>query len=277
MAARRAKGSLMVAEASLVSRLAAMPVVHRSIRALKLTGLAAAVLERHPIQRRTRSGLRYRVRFLESLLVADEIWKREVYRAAFEGHDVRAFVDIGTNVGYFPCYAAEHVGRDVVGLAVDANPAVIDEARWHLGENGLRQVRVLHGIVGHPTSVKEAELYVAGSNVSASAQPSFNPHYALKADVETRRVPTVDVLAEWRKHAGDRRVDLLKMDIEGFEEVAIDNLGELLAITDAVVIEWHNWMTSRARISERLSAHGFRLSKLVSEDEDAGIGVFRRD
>lgn len=268
----------MTLSPTLISTLAGMPAVHSLIRTMRLQRAASVVLERRPIVRRTRRhGLRYRVRYLESVMVADEIFNRGVYASAFEGRPVETFVDLGTNVGYFVCDAVDRTGnRDILGLAVDANPVVVEEARWHVHVNGFSRVRVVHGLVGHPTGVREAPLYMSGSNVSASAQPNFNPLVPLKGAVTSSMMPCVDVHAEWRAMAGDRRVDLLKIDIEGFELTALENLAGLLAVTDAVVIEWHNWITSRAKVEEAFARHGFVLDVLVSEDEDAGIGVFRR-
>jgi FkbM family methyltransferase len=268
----------MMQSRTLISTLAGMSAVHSLIRSMRLQQAASVILDRRPIVRRTRRhGLKYRVRYLESLMVADEIFNREVYASSFAKGPVETFVDLGTNVGYFLCDAVDRTGnRDILGLAIDANPVVVDEARWHVHANGFSGVRVVHGLVGHPPDVREAPLYMSGSNVSASAQPNFNPLVPTKGEVTSAIMPCVDVHAEWRAMAGDRRVDLLKIDIEGFELTALENLAGLLAITDAVVIEWHNWITSRAKVEEAFARHGFALDVLVSEDEDAGIGVFRR-
>jgi FkbM family methyltransferase len=268
----------MTLSPTLISTLAGMPTVHALIRSMRLQQAASVILDRRPLVLRTRRhGLRYRMRYLESVMVADEIFNRGVYASAFAGRTVETFVDLGTNVGYFLCDAVDRTGkRDIIGLAVDANPTVVEEARWHVHTNGLSGIRVVHGLVGHPPDVREAPLYMSGSNVSASAQPNFNPLVPTKGEITSSIMPCVDVLAEWRAMAGDRRVDLLKIDIEGFELTALENLAGLLAITDAVVIEWHNWITSRAKVEEVFGRHGFVLDVLVSEDEDAGIGVFRR-
>ncbi len=69
---------------SLIATLAAMPSVHALIRTMRLQHAAGLLLDRLPIVRRTaRNGVRYRVRYLESVMVADEIFKRRVYARAF--------------------------------------------------------------------------------------------------------------------------------------------------------------------------------------------------
>src|SRR6185312_12509161 len=96
------------AKPTLITKLAGMPVVHKAIRVFRVQQIASRALSVVPFRRTLeRSGLRYRVRFLESLLIADEIFKRGIYREAFEDKDVRTFMDLGSNVGYFPLFAVE--------------------------------------------------------------------------------------------------------------------------------------------------------------------------
>ena len=52
------------------------PEFHKTIRALRLVEIASKVLELRPLKRTLPNGSRYRVRYGESLLMADEIFKR---------------------------------------------------------------------------------------------------------------------------------------------------------------------------------------------------------
>ena len=264
------------ASKSWISRLAARPLVHWAIRLLRVRKLAARVLTDAPLQRKlTRTT--YRVRFLESLLIADEIFRREVYRQAFEGRTIRTFVDVGSNVGYFPLYAVEHTGRkDLRGLVIDGNEEMARESRWHVENAELTGMRVIHGLVGHPPGVRKATFYVNPSNVASSAQPKLNPRLPPKGESRPVTVPVVDLFAEWRQLAGDARIDLLKVDVEGFECELLRNCTDVLAITDRIVIEWHKWITSREEVEAILSTHGFELRCVTSEDEDAGVAVYDR-
>src|SRR5436305_504926 len=135
------------ARATLMTRLAAAPLVHAGIRRLRLQDVAKRLFSVLPIKRRLKnSGLTYRVRHLESLLVADEIFVREIYGRAFEDRDVRTFVDVGSNVGYFGLYVAERTGRrDTLGLLVDGNEDMVREAQWHVDHAELRDLHVVHG------------------------------------------------------------------------------------------------------------------------------------
>lgn len=270
-------GDPAIMRSTLLSTLASYPVVHGAIRALRIQQLAARALSAVPVRRTRRSGLTYRVKHLESFLVADEIFRRHIYGPAFEGTDVRTFVDIGSNVGYFPLFVAEVTGRrDVTGLLVDANEAMVEESRWHLAKNGLSSVQARRGVAGHPPDVKECTFYVNTSNIASSAQPDLNPAVPAKGESVAVTVPTVDVAAEWKALAPGKRIDLLKIDVEGFECDLVRNSSELLGLADRIVIEWHKWTTSLSEIDSLLGAHGFVRGKIITDEEHAGVAVFDR-
>src|SRR5207253_5685903 len=134
--------------------------------------------------------------------------------------------------------------KDLTALAVDADATMADEVRWHVSKNGLTGTRVKTGVAGYPPGVTEATFFVNPSNVASSAQPVLNPDVPPKGESKAVTVPAVDVTAEWKKLAGDKRIDLLKVDVEGFELDLIRNSTELLMLTDRLVLEWHKWVTS---------------------------------
>jgi len=267
------------AKPTLITKLAGMPIVHKAIRTLRLQQIASAALGVVPFRRKLKSSkLRYRVRFLESLLIADEIFQRGIYREAFEDRDVKTFMDLGSNVGYFPLFAVDYTGRkDLVGLIVDGNEQMATESRWHVEENKLDTMKVCHGVVGYPPGVTEATFFVNPSNVASSAQPVLNPDVPAKGESIPVKVPAVDVLAEWKKLAGNKRIDLMKVDIEGFECDFIKNTTAALALTDRVVIEWHKWVNARDKVDELLAAQGFSLRKVISEDPHCGVAIYDRE
>lgn len=264
------------AKATWITKLAGLTVVHKAIRVLKMQQIAERALSVVPMRRKLkRTGGEYRVRFLESFLMADEIFSREIYREAFDGLDVRTFMDLGSNVGYFTLYAAEHTGKkDLVGISVDGNETMARETRWHVQHNALTRTKALHGVVGYPADVTEATFFVNASNVASSAQPNLNPNVPAKGESVPVKVPAVNLMREWRELAGDKRVNLLKVDVEGFECDFIKNTPELLDITDRIVIEWHKWMTTLDEVSGLLAERGFALKKIISEDPHCGVAIY---
>jgi FkbM family methyltransferase len=258
-----------------MSRLQLRPEFHRAIRALKLVELASALFKVRPLQRTLPGGSRYRVRYGESLLMADEIFKREVYRDPFLGRSARTFVDLGSNVGYFTCYAADRIGKDAVGLAVDANPKMAAETQHHIETNGWSRVKGLWSVVGFPAEVEQAPFFLNPSNISGSATV-LNPNIPAKGAQQEITVPTVDLDRAWRDHAGDAPVDVMKVDVEGFEVKVLDTIPELLRRTQSVVLEWHKWITSRDPVDDVLGRAGLRFVKVVTEDPHCGVALYER-
>lgn len=258
-----------------MSRLQLRPEFHRAIRALKLVELASSVLKVRPLHRTLPNGSRYRVRYGESLLMADEIFKREVYRDPFLGRTVRTFVDLGSNVGYFTCYAADRIGKDAIGLSVDANPKMAEETRWHIEHNGWSRVNGMWAVVGFPTEVEQAPFFLNPSNISGSATV-LNPNIPAKGAQQEISVRTVDLNRAWQAHAGDAPVDVMKIDVEGFEVKVLNTIPELLKRTQTVVLEWHKWITSREPVDEILGRAGLSFVKVVTEDPHCGVAFYER-
>jgi FkbM family methyltransferase len=167
-------------------------------------------------------------------------------------------------------------GRDVIGLAVDGSQEMADETRWHVERNQLGSVQVDFGAAGFPADVHETTFYVNPSNVASSAQPVLNPNVPKKGDSVPIKVPVVHVYERWRSLYGDRRIDLLKIDVEGTECDLIRNEPALLAHSDRIVIEWHKWITSLAEVGGLLRGAGFQQRVIVGEDDNAGVAVFER-
>jgi FkbM family methyltransferase len=263
---------------SLVRRLVRQRFLHHVIRVFRIQAIVRLALTVRPVIRRLpRTGVRYRIRHLESLVMADEIFRANCYAAAFDGRDVKTFIDAGCNVGFFACYAAERAGgRDVAGLMVDASPDMVEESRWHISANGLTNVRAVQGAIGFPPDVREVTFFVAASNVASSAQPRQNPRVPAKGETLESRVPTIQLIDAWRDHAGNACVDLLKLDVEGSEIEAIRTNAALLKVTRAVVLEWHKWVVTIDQVTAALAEHGFHLERVISEDEDAGLAFFVR-
>lgn len=258
-----------------MSRLQLRPEFHRAIKALKLVELASKLLAIRPLRRTLPGGSQYRVRYGESLLMADEIFQRHVYQDPFVDRTVKTFVDLGSNVGYFTCFAADRIGRDAVGLSVDANPKMADETKWHIEQNGWSHVKGLWAVVGYPLDMGEAPFFLNPSNISGSATV-LNPNIPAKGEQTEITVPTIDLNKAWRDHAGDVPVDVLKVDVEGFEVKVLETIPDLLKRTNTVVLEWHKWVTPREPVDEVLGRAGLRFVKVVTEDPHCGVAFYER-
>ena len=159
---------------------------------------------------------------------------------------------------------------------LDANPAAVEEARWHAQANGMQEVFGLHGIVGEGQPGDFTEFYLYESNICSTAQVPDTVKLELKGKWEKIRVPCVSLEAHWRQHFGDARCHLLKVDIEGSEMQFLQSEASFLALVDSILIEWHKWRVSLDEIQSFLSQHGFTRVKTLEENEHLGTAYFRR-
>jgi FkbM family methyltransferase len=262
---------------SVVQELADSQVAQRLVVGLKVPALANLLLERFPLHKKNKAtGTEYRIRRIESLIVADEIFGTHVYRDIIHPQ-ARTIMDIGCNIGFFSLYCAEELGRkDIEGIAIDANPEVTSETRWHLKKNGLTKIDVIDGLAGAPKTEREGTFYVSSSNIGSSVRPTSNPNLPAKGTPHAIQVKTVDLAEEWKKRFGPKRIDILKIDVEGSEEDLIKNSADLLALSDRIAIDIHKWVVSPKVIEALLRENGFELFAEVGDSVHCVVGFFQR-
>lgn len=244
------------------------PIVRRSVSRL---------LRVLPIRRRLPgSGILYEIRDLENIYSAEEIFKRECYKEAFR-KPVDTLIDLGANCGYFSCYAAHRArGGQIRGLLVEPNDLLIPLIRRHLEINELRDVRVMHGLVGRKDRSMEFGDLVLSEAHTSSSQTGVHPHAEWKGFGRKVRVPFVDVADLWKSAFGNARVNLLKIDVEGSEEDFVFEEPSILPICDRLVMELHKWQVDRIRIIERLKACGLLQEAILEQDDLFEVILFGR-
>jgi FkbM family methyltransferase len=254
------------------------PFVHRLVAMSGVYKLANFVLEKFPVTRRLgKSGIKVRIDTVAGFALAEEMLGQSGYLAALEGFRVTTFVDLGCNVGWFPCLiSAIQNDRSIRGLMVDGDPKMVESSRWHLGKNSLMNCEVLHGAAGCPEGISEITFHINPSNTQSSLKEFGSEHpFPVKGKVREVTVPCINVASEWRKRRGDLLIDCLKVDIEGAE---LDFLkAETVFIAKQVrriVCEWHEWHVSLEEITRHLETNGFHLHSIVEQDEKGGVVVF---
>ena len=263
---------------SFLHSLDSLPAFHVAVRVLRLRQLAGMMLKLKPkLGKLPKSGARYRCRYLETILLADELFNRNVYLKAIDPAKLKTFVDLGCNVGLFPLLLNEMTGRkDLRGLLIDANPQMVEEATWHVTTNQLNQVIPVFGLAGAATAGQSVDFYLLPSNLGSSQFPVYEPGKPQKGAWKKVTVPCVDVETLWKKQFGDARCDLLKIDIEGSEKTFLQTDKEFLRRVDAIILEWHKWIVSREEVEAMLTAQGFRLVEVLEELGQTGIAWYAR-
>lgn len=171
------------------------------------------------------------------------------------------FVDVGANFGYFTCLLAARLGRETGSrvIAIEPNPDL------------LRLLRVNVDINWSGAPVRIEPLAVAdtfGEMVltipdDCSANGTLAPIEAVGRTLRTHRVPVVrldDLLRD------EPRVDLVKIDVEGFEPAVLRGAPETLARPGVrLVLEWS---------APQLRAAGFDPMEAPALLEAAGFRIF---
>ncbi len=255
-----------------------LPAFHHVVRWLQLRKLAALLLRTFPrVRKLPDSGAIYRCRFLETLLLSDEIFHRNVYDKAIDRKKVSTFADLGCNVGLFAVLLTHLTGRrDLKGLMVDANSAMTAEAQWNLSANRLDKVIPLHGLVGASSENEEVEFYLLPSTLGSSQFPVYEPGKPPKGAWKKTSVPRIDLETAWLKNFGDVRCHVLKVDIEGSEGNLLKTDRAFFKRVDTIILEWHKWIVTREEVEALLREQGFELVEVFEELEQSGIAWYAR-
>lgn len=125
------------------------------------------------------------------------------------------FVDIGANVGSYSTYVGTRAGASSTLFALEPHPRTYQKLLFNLRANGLSTDHVLNCGAGPERS--ELELWSdGGSNIGHTSMlkaGTANPKVSVKVPV----VPLLELLDE----QSINRIDILKIDIEGFEDRAL--------------------------------------------------------
>lgn len=215
------------------------------------------------------SGVVYRSRRTESVSLALEILEGgNCYDPNLLPANYSTFADLGCNVGYFACWLAHHAkGARISGIMVDANPAVISEARWHVQENKWSDVHVVQGLVGNPSQKGESDFYVYEADTCSMAQLG-EMQAQDREKFQKISVPNFSFAEAWSQKMHNQRCHVLKIDIEGSELMFLQVEVEFLKLVDTIFVEWHKYRVSFAELDSFLNSQGFRMKKII---EDMGL------
>jgi FkbM family methyltransferase len=125
------------------------------------------------------------------------------------------FVDIGANVGTYSIYVSSRLKGNCTIVAMEPHPRTYKKLVYNLQANGVALDHVHNAGIG-PSRGKIELWSDGGSNIGHTSMVkagTANPKISHEVDI----VPLKDLLRE----GGVTRIDLLKIDIEGFEDQAL--------------------------------------------------------
>ncbi|HXR98407.1 MAG TPA: FkbM family methyltransferase, partial [Terriglobales bacterium] len=190
-----------------------------------------------------RRGIRRATLFgAEFELDLGEFIQRQMYFGCFEALESRAVadylrpgmtvVDAGANVGFYTALAAERCGERGRVIAYEPSPYASARLRAMVERNRLRQVTVVEAALGDAAG--RGTLYIERD---ANHSPSLIRSSDL-ADTIAVEVRSLDAEAA---RLGLEKIDLLKLDVEGYEAQVVSGADELLRAgrIGAVLCELH--------------------------------------
>jgi FkbM family methyltransferase len=133
-------------------------------------------------------------------------WERQFIRKILKPGSV--FVDVGSNIGAYALWAADVVGSNGRVVAIEADPLTIEDLRRNVHLNRLESViSVCHVGVSDRDEVLRVERRCEGLGVTrlVSDRQCSGPEITCRTLVGVLRSAGID------------HVDMLKIDIEGFE------------------------------------------------------------
>jgi len=144
----------------------------------------------------------YRPLYVAYKTYADRAERRLLKKILFQGAVV---VDVGANIGIYSKFLSRRVGP--TGMVHSFEPSPDNFRRLSAATHGLSNVRLTQAAVGERTG--ECKLYVSDKlNVD---------HRAYQADDDSRRAVPTEMVALEDYFKPGQRVDLIKMDIQGYE------------------------------------------------------------
>lgn len=124
----------------------------------------------------------------------------------------KVFVDVGANIGSYSVFAAG-LGADV--LSVEANPQTADKLSFNVRANDLKNVRIVNTAVGPREDTMPLWLEPSNCGFATLVKDLTTGEWAGDWSPTFVKVVPLTVLAD-DENLG--RIDVLKVDVEGFED-----------------------------------------------------------
>ncbi|MEM9106663.1 MAG: FkbM family methyltransferase [Pseudomonadota bacterium] len=124
------------------------------------------------------------------------------------------FVDIGANIGTYSLFVAEQCRDNARIVSFEPHPRTFEKLGFNIRANGYSSIEPINEGVGSESG--QLHLHTSGGTNIGTAS-ILEEAIDSKHQVEIKVAPLCDALAS--RHI--ERVDLLKIDIEGFEDRAL--------------------------------------------------------
>jgi FkbM family methyltransferase len=224
------------------------------------------------------SGIRMRVNLLDEGVAHQMYDKREYEQVEtnFVAQKLTSgavFVDIGANIGFYSIQASKVVGPSGVVVAIEPEPYNLSLLKHNLHVNRpVSQIKILNIALGEHDGV--AHLFKNASN--------FGDHRMYNTGADGRQSTAVSVrpFDDVSAELGLTRIDLIKMDVQGFECHVLRGMKRTLEVLrPSMILEFWPYGLQKADTSpeellEIFAGFGYRVSRL---DENGLIPITYED
>lgn len=181
-------------------------------------------------------------------------------------------LDIGAGIGEQALTFSRLVGPTGHVVSVEAAPSTFKRLKLTVEANRLDNVKPIHYAISDPGTVAVRITDNSDNYVEGTIYPSDRSSGSIgDAAVEVTAL-TVDNIAT---RLGLKHVDLLKMNIEGAEQLAIEGMTRTVEITRHVVISCHDFIPEENPTADKSWFNTFDKVKVFLQD--VGFTVRTRD
>lgn len=181
------------------------------------------------------------------------------------------FLDIGANVGIIASFAGQIVGDTGRVIAVEPQDSLPPLIRVNLGLNGVRNARIVQGAVGGENGATgEMHIYPW---VNCGESSIVRRYRFSRRTQQFRFFSPESILAD----AAVQEVDLVKVDVEGYEPEVVQALLPALqrGVVRRLLVDYHDWILWQRGISadvvhEQLTGAGMRPVEGLGNHDWAG-------
>ncbi len=162
----------------------------------------------------------------------------------------QVYVDVGANIGTLTLAASGMVASNGKVIAIEAHPVTMQYLRDNVALNQFKNIEVIHTAAGN----QQGELVFSSINSDDQNKVLLN-----KSGGVTVQVNTLDHVL-----ASTSTIDLLKIDVEGYEKMVLEGATETLRKTTVLLYE--SW-------EKHFEGYGYQTQDVIRLLQTAGFTV----
>ncbi len=178
-------------------------------------------------------------------------------------------LDIGANLGFYSMLSRSIVGPTGKIFSFEASKDNVNLIDMSINENKFENITVIHAAISDKTG-QEGCLYV--SPYYNSEHSLFDYHYSSGKNMGKKTIiplETIDHFLENKAENNNMNVDIIKMDIEGSESMALEGMKNTIKYNDEITLITEFWPQGFKNCNrepkeflESLDSFGFKISHI---------------